>query len=186
MSDIPLNNPAARAPKAKRQRSSLMQRRIDNFRANKRGHWSLWIFSVLFVLTLFAEFIANDKPLLIYYDGSLYFPIFQTYPETDFGGVLPTATDYSDPYVKAKIEEKGFVLEPLIPYGFNTVAWNSTEPAPAAPNAEHWLGTDDQARDVVARLIYGFRISILFGLPSPRWPPSSASPSVRPRATSAA
>ena len=145
------------------RRSPMMQRRLDNFRANKRGYWSLWIFVLLFAISLFAEFIANDKPMLIYYDGSPYFPVFQTYPETDFGGSLPTATDYSDPTVQRLIEEKGFILEPLIPYGFNSVAWNSTEPAPAPPGAEHWLGTDDQARDVLARLIYGCRISILFG-----------------------
>ncbi len=161
MSSIPIDS--APAASEKRQRSPLMQRRLDNFRANRRGYWSLRIFAVLFVLTLFAEFIANDKPLLIYFDGGFYFPIFQTYPETDFGGTLPTAADYTDPYVQNLIDEDGFILMPLIPYGFNTVAWNSTEPAPAPPSAEHWLGTDDQARDVVARLIYGFRISVLFG-----------------------
>ncbi len=154
MSDIALDN--STAERAKRKRSPLMQRRIDNFRGNKRGYWSLWIFSVLFIVTLFAEFIANDEPLLIYYDGGVYLPIVETYPETDFGGSLPTATDYSDPHVKALIDENGFILEPLIPYSFNSVAWNSTEPAPAPPDAEHWLGTDDQARDVLARLIYGF------------------------------
>ncbi len=163
MSGVAVDRSAVAAAADKPGRSPLMQRRIENFRANRRGYWSLWIFAVLFVVTLFAEFIANEKPLLIYYDGGLYFPIFETYPETDFGGTLPTATDYSDPYVKALIDEKGFILEPLIPYGFDSVAWNSTEPAPAPPSADHWLGTDDQARDVVARLIYGFRISVLFG-----------------------
>ncbi|GAB5470122.1 MAG: ABC transporter permease [Rhodospirillales bacterium] len=163
MSALPLEAGAAPPAKRRRLRSPLLQRRLENFRANRRGYWSLWIFAFLFVFTLGAEFVANDKPLLIYYDGGLYFPIFQTYPETTFGGSFQTAADYTDPAVRKLIDAKGFMLQPLIPYGFNTVAWNSSEPAPAAPSAEHWLGTDDQARDVVARLIYGFRISVLFG-----------------------
>jgi len=141
----------------------LTRRRIDNFKANRRGFWSLWIFLALFVVSLFAEFIANDKPILIYYDGGFYMPIFKAYPETTFGGTFETEADYSDPAVRALIDDKGWMLMPPIPYGYRSVAWNLAVPAPSPPNAEHWLGTDDQARDVVARTIYGFRISVLFG-----------------------
>jgi microcin C transport system permease protein len=141
----------------------LNRRRIDNFKANRRGFWSLWIFLALFVVSLFAEFIANDKPILVYYDGGFYMPIFKAYPETTFGGTFETEADYSDPAVRALIDAKGWMVMPLIPYGYRSVAWNLAVPAPSPPDAEHWLGTDDQARDVVARTIYGFRISVLFG-----------------------
>jgi microcin C transport system permease protein len=141
----------------------LTRRRIDNFKANRRGFWSLWIFLALFVVSLFAEFIANDKPFLVYYDGGFYMPIFKAYPETTFGGIFETEADYSDPAVRALIDDKGWMLMPLVPYGYRSVAWNLSVPAPSPPDAEHWLGTDDQARDVVARTIYGFRISVLFG-----------------------
>ncbi len=142
----------------------LTRRRIANFKANRRGYWSLWVFLALFVLSLFAEFLANDKPMLVCYDGAPYTPIFHSYPETQFGGEFPTEADYRDPYVREKIAEKGWMVWPLIPYSYATVAWDLPEPAPSAPNAEHWLGTDDQARDVLAGLIYGFRISVIFGL----------------------
>ncbi len=141
----------------------LTRRRLQNFRANKRGWWSLWIFAALFVITLFAEFVANDKPILVYYDGGFYSPIFTMHPETTFGGEFPTEADYRDPYVADLINDRGWMLWPLIPYDHQTVAWDLPEPAPSPPDAEHWLGTDDQARDVTARLIYGFRISVLFG-----------------------
>ena len=140
-----------------------MRRRLANFRANRRGFWSLWIFLALFVVSLFAEFIANDRPFLVWYDGSLYAPIFKSYPETTFGGFLPTETDYSDPAVEALIAAKGWMLRPLIAYDYRTVAWDLPLPAPSPPDRQHWLGTDDQARDVVARALYGFRISVLFG-----------------------
>jgi microcin C transport system permease protein len=141
----------------------LTRRRIESFKANRRGFWSLWIFLALFVFALFAEVVANDRPLAVWYDGGLYTPIFERYPETTFGGVLPTEADYTDPAVQALIGEKGWVLWPLIPYDHQTVAWDLPEPAPSPPSAEHWLGTDDQARDLVARIVYGFRISVLFG-----------------------
>ena len=134
------------------------------FHANKRGFWSLWIFLLFFIITLFAEFIANDKPLLIKYDSKFYFPICVEYPETEFGGFLPTETEYRDPEVKELIHEKGWILWPLIPYSYDTINYNLPVPAPAPPSTQNWLGTDDQGRDVVARLIYGFRISVLFGL----------------------
>jgi ABC-type microcin C transport system duplicated ATPase subunit YejF/ABC-type microcin C transport system permease subunit YejE len=145
------------------QLSPINRRRLENFRANKRGFWSLWIFLVLFVMTLFAEFVANDKPFLVYYEGSFYTPIFRTYAETTFGGEFPTEADYRDPYLIEKIRENGWMLWPIVRYNHRTVAWDLPVPAPSPPDAEHWLGTDDQARDVVARLIYGFRISVLFG-----------------------
>lgn len=144
--------------------SPLTRRRLRNFRANRRGFWSLWIFLALFVVSLFAEFIANDKPLLISYDGALYFPILETYPETTFGGIFETEADYRDPFVAELIQEKGWMIWPLIPYSYDTIILDLPGPAPSPPSAENWLGTDDQARDVLARVIYGFRISVLFGL----------------------
>jgi microcin C transport system permease protein len=139
-------------------------RRLANFRANKRGLWSLRIFLVLFGISLLAEVIANDKPLLIRYDGAFYYPILQAYPETTFGGFFPTEADYTDREVQELIAERGWMVWPLIPYSYRTVIRDLPGPAPAPPSARNWLGTDDQARDVVARVIYGFRISVLFGL----------------------
>ncbi|MFQ6016684.1 MAG: ABC transporter permease [Kiloniellaceae bacterium] len=142
----------------------LMARRLANFRANTRGFWSLWIFLGLFFISLFAEFIANDKPILVLYDGGLYTPIFEAYAETEFGGEFELEADYTDPVVQDLIDAKGWMLWPLIPYSYDTQLTDLPAPSPAPPSARHWLGTDDQARDVVARLIYGFRISVLFGL----------------------
>jgi len=135
-----------------------------NFRSNRRGFWSLWIFLGLFTITLFAEFVANDKPLLVRYDSKFYFPIFCEYPETVFGGFLPTEADYRDPEVAELIRAKGWMVFPIVPYSYDTINYNLPVPAPAPPSRDNWLGTDDQGRDVVARLIYGFRISVLFGL----------------------
>ncbi len=140
------------------------QRRIRTFRANRRGYWSLWLFSALFVVTLFAEFLANDKPLLIRYRDAFYVPIFNTYPETTFGGFLETEADYADPEVQELIEADGWIVWPLIPFSYDTICYGLPTPSPSPPTLRNWLGTDDQARDVVARLIYGFRISVLFGL----------------------
>lgn len=144
--------------------SPINQRRWESFKANRRGLWSLRIFLVMFLVTLCAEFIANDKPLLLRYDGSLYAPVFFSYPETAFGGDFETEADYRDPYVKKLIEDKGWILWPPIKYSYNTINLDLTVSAPAPPSGENWLGTDDQGRDVLARLIYGFRISVLFGL----------------------
>lgn len=167
--------------------SPLNRRRWQNFRNHKRGYWSLWIFGVLFFVTLFAEFIANDRPLLVRYQGDFLFPIFVDYPEERFGGFLPV-TDYRDPFIQEEIEANGWMIWPPIRYSYRTVNNEVPTPAPSPPSwmltAEercsaypggvadpactpwnwNWLGTDDQARDVVARLIYGFRISVLFGL----------------------
>jgi microcin C transport system permease protein len=142
--------------------SALNQRRVDNFRRNRRGYWSLWIFLCLFFVTLGAEFIANDKPLLVRYDGEHYFPIFKVYPETAFGGEFETEADYTDPFVQDLINDKGRLVWPLVRYSYDTIDFAASPPS--APSAQHWLGTDDQGRDVLARVIYGFRISVLFGL----------------------
>ena len=142
----------------------LNRRRIENFKANKRGYWSFWIFIGIFVLSLFAELIANDKPLLIYFGGAFYSPVVTVYPETAFGGDFETEADYSDPYLIELIEKSGWMIKPIIPYSFDTHVTNLPGPAPFEPTAQNWLGTDDQARDVLARMIYGFRISVLFGL----------------------
>ena len=142
----------------------LTRRRLANFRANRRGFWSLWIFLLLFVVSLGAEFIANDRPLLIRYDGGFYFPVFTNYPETTFGGEFPTEADYRDPYVQKRVSQHGWMVWPLIPFSYSTVNYDLPVPAPSPPDAVDWLGTDDQGRDVLARLIYGFRISVLFGL----------------------
>jgi microcin C transport system permease protein len=144
--------------------SPLTRRRLHNFRANRRGYWSLWIFLALFAVSLLAEVIANDRPLVIRYDGALYFPVLKAYPETTFGGAFPTETVYRDRAVIALIQEKGWLIWPPIPFRHDTINYDLPVPAPAPPSAVNWLGTDDQGRDLVARLIYGFRISVLFGL----------------------
>ena len=170
--------------------SPLNQRRWRNFRANGRALWSLRIFLVLFGISLCAEFLANEKPIAVSYKGELYFPVYRFYPETAFGGDFNTEAVYSDPGVQCLIRtggleacwddpaaveadaadgevggtevEPGWILWPPIPYSYQTV--NNVGPAPSAPDAQHWLGTDDTARDVLARIIYGFRLSVLFAL----------------------
>jgi len=144
--------------------SPLTQRRIALFRANRRGFWSLWIFLLIFLLTLFAELIANDKPILLRYDGAFYSPALIIYSEKTFGGDFDTEAVYRDPHVSALIKEKGWILWAPIRYSYSTINYDSPTPAPSPPNTVNWLGTDDQGRDVLARLIYGFRISVLFGL----------------------
>jgi microcin C transport system permease protein len=142
----------------------LTQRRLQQFRANHRGYWSLWLFLLLFGLSLGAEFIANDRPLLIHYRDSFYYPVFKDYAETDFGGVFPSEANYRDPYLAQLINEHGWMLWPPIRFRYDTVNYQLPVPAPAPPSSDNWLGTDDQGRDVMARLIYGLRISVLFGL----------------------
>jgi microcin C transport system permease protein len=140
------------------------RRRLENFKANRRGYWSLWIFLFFFFLTLPAEFVANEKPLVIRYGGSWYFPVVSSYPETVFGGDFATEANYRDPQVQELILRKGWILWPPLRYSYQTINYSLPVPAPAPPSGENWLGTDDQGRDVVARLVYGFRISVLFGL----------------------
>ena len=144
--------------------SPLTRRRWRNFRANRRGYVSLWIFLALFALSLCAELLANEKPLLISYNGGTYVPVLVSYPETTFGGDFPTEADYTDPFVQELIAEKGWILWPPVRFSYDTIIRDLGRPAPAPPSARNWLGTDDQARDVLARVIYGFRISVTFGL----------------------
>jgi microcin C transport system permease protein len=176
-----------RQGRRRRWLSPLNQRRWQNFKANRRGYWSLWIFLVLFVLSLFSEFIANDRPLIVSYRGEILFPVVVDYPEEKFGGFL-AVTDYRDPVIQQEIEANGWMIWPPIRYSYRTVNNEIPEAAPARPSWLYdrqtrcqqyfqgvddpnctlgnwnWLGTDDQARDVLARVIYGFRISVLFGL----------------------
>ena len=168
--------------------SPITRRRWQNFKANRRGYISFWAFMILFLVSLFAEFIANDKPLFIRYDGKSYFPVLFTYSETTFGGDFETAAEYRDPYLQSLITEKGgTIVWPPIRYAHNTHNLDLPTPTPSKPTwllteqqcrevverkklsgcrdlEYNWLGTDDQGRDVVARLIYGFRLSVLFGL----------------------
>ncbi|MBC6442950.1 MAG: ABC transporter permease [Rhodobacteraceae bacterium] len=173
-------------------KSPIAKRRRENFKANRRAYWSAWIFGVLFLVCLFAEFIANEKPLVVNYRGAIYAPAFRFYPEVTFGGDFATEAKYTDPAVQCLIVtggaaacfdapdafmaearthgtaegeavEAGWMLWPPIPYSFNTINYN-VETAPGPPDADHWLGTDDQTRDVLARIIYGFRISTVFAM----------------------
>jgi len=144
--------------------SQLNQRRLETFKRNRRGYVSFCFFSVIFILSLGAEFIANDKPILVQYDGKMHFPIFKVYPETYFGGDFEVEADYTDEFVQELIEEKGSIIWPPIRFSYDTVDFNLGGSAPTPPERRHLLGTDDQGRDVAARVIYGFRISVLFGL----------------------
>jgi microcin C transport system permease protein len=190
--NVPETNAAAQVmevpPRGRFALSPINRRRWQNFKANRRGYWSFWIFLVLFFVSLFAEFIANDKPFMIRVDGKFYFPALVTYAETDFGGEFETAADYRDPYLQKLIGEKGGTMYwPPIRYSYSTHNLDLPTPAPSKPTwllteeqcqpvverkglkscrdlEYNWLGTDDQGRDVVARLIYGFRLSVLFGL----------------------
>ena len=142
----------------------LNARRLAQFKANRRGYVSFWLFLALFFLSLAAELVANDKPLLVSFEGQLYVPVFGAYAETEFGGEFETETDYRDPYFAELLEGKGWAIWPPIRFSYDTVNFDLEAPAPAPPSRDNLLGTDDQARDVAARIIYGFRISVLFGL----------------------
>ncbi|NVK39697.1 MAG: ABC transporter permease [Oceanospirillaceae bacterium] len=144
----------------------INRRRLENFRANRRGYWSLWLFLALFLASLFAELIANDRPLLVEYQGEYFWPVFEDYSETRFGGEFETLADYKDPYIQELIERDGhgWILWPPIRYSYDTINYDLSVPAPSPPTTENWLGTDDQGRDVMARVIYGFRISVLFAI----------------------
>ncbi|AZD80360.1 ABC transporter permease [Pseudomonas chlororaphis] len=145
--------------------SPIGLRRWQRFKSHRRGWWSLWLFVALFALTLGGELIANDKPLLVAYQGHWYFPAFKRYTEQQFGGELPFQPDYRSASVRQLIEgQGGWLLFAPIPFAFDTVNYDLTEPAPSPPSAQNWLGTDDQARDVLARVIFGTRVSLLFAL----------------------
>jgi peptide/nickel transport system permease protein/microcin C transport system permease protein len=145
--------------------SPIGQRRWARFKAHRRGWWSLWLFLALFGLSLGGELVANDKPLLVTYQGDWYFPAFKRYTEQDFGGELPFQPDYRSAQVRQLIEgQGGRMWFAPIPFAFDTVNYELTEPAPSPPSGDNWLGTDDQARDVLARVIFGTRVSLLFAL----------------------
>ncbi|MFM2661654.1 ABC transporter permease [Vibrio sp. 070316B] len=141
----------------------LAEARWLRFKANKRGFISLWIFTILFGLSLFAEIIANDKPLLVSYDNQWFVPVINEYAETEFGGEFETEADYKDPYVIDLIEENGYIVWPIIPFSYDTINFDIAGAVPSEPDSVNWLGSDDKGRDVLARIIYGFRISVLFG-----------------------
>ncbi|MFS1492166.1 ABC transporter permease [Vibrio splendidus] len=141
----------------------LAEARWLRFKANKRGFISLWIFTILFGLSLFAEIIANDKPLLVSYDNQWFVPVINEYAETEFGGEFETEADYKDPYVIELIEDSGYIVWPFIPFSYDTINFDISGAVPSEPDSVNWLGTDDKGRDVLARIIYGFRISVLFG-----------------------
>ncbi|MCZ7561787.1 MAG: ABC transporter permease [Burkholderiaceae bacterium] len=135
------------------------------FRANRRGYWSLWIFALVFGLSLAAELLSNDRPIVARYEGQLYWPLWRQYPETTFGGDFRTATDYLDPFIRKRLSQDGnWALYPPNPYRFDTINYFAPSPNPAPPSPQNLLGTDDQGRDVLARLLYGLRISVLFGM----------------------
>ncbi|GHA87146.1 ABC transporter permease [Modicisalibacter luteus] len=144
--------------------SPITRRRIAVFRGNRRARWSLWLFVLFFAISLGAELIANDKPILLQYQDRWYTPLFVDYPETEFGGFLPTKADYRDEFVYDEIAANGWMLWPPIPFSYDTLDRNLSHPAPSPPTWRHWLGTDDQGRDVLARVIYGFRLSVIFAL----------------------
>ena len=142
----------------------VWQARIHRFRRNRLGFVSLIMFSLIFLACMGANLIANDKPMLVNYQNHWYFPIVKSYPETTFGGVFETETNYQDPVVKDLINQHGYMIEPVIPFADQTPSVSRDVPFPAPPNSENWLGTDDQGRDVLARVLYGLRVSLLFGL----------------------
>lgn len=142
----------------------VTRRRLAAFRAHRRGYWSLVIFTALFLVCAFAEFIANDRPLLVRFQGQFYAPVLRDYSEDAFGAdLLPTEADFTDPHLQEVIAAGGWMLWPPLRFRHDTILKNLPVPAPAPPSWAHPLGTDDQARDVLARVIYGFRISVLFG-----------------------
>jgi microcin C transport system permease protein len=144
--------------------SELNKRRLANFKLNKRGYYSFSIFLILFSLSLLAEFIANDKPVLVSYKNSYYYPIFKSYPETMFGGSFDTEADYRDPLILENIKKDGWIKWPLIEFSYETINFARAESHPAPPSSQNLLGTDDRGRDVLARVIYGFRLCVLFGI----------------------
>lgn len=143
---------------------SINQLRLKRFKQNRRGYISLWIFVILFIISLSAELLINNKPILVEYQGQYYFPIVHNYPETTFGGEFSTATNYLDPIVSQHIEQDGFMLWPPFRYSYNTLVYNTTSTFPTPPSSEHWLGTTDAGFDVLANIVYGFRISMLFAI----------------------
>lgn len=143
--------------------SPINQARWARFKSNRRGYWSLWIFLAMFLVSLFAELIANDKPLLVRYQDSFYAPFLIDYPETVFGGQFATTADYRDPYIARRLAENGWAVWPPLHYHYGTINYATEVSFPSPPSAQNWLGTDSQGKDVMAQVLYGFRISLLFG-----------------------
>jgi microcin C transport system permease protein len=156
MSDVQTTSPSWLSP--------LNRRRIANFKANGRGYGSFRILLALLVISLFAEFIANDRPIVLSFQNELYYPVLFDYPETTFGGDFETPADYRDAYLVNLLEQDGWMIWPPIRFSYDTINFNLSVPAPSPPTSENWLGTDGQGRDVLARVFYGFRLSLLFGL----------------------
>lgn len=144
--------------------SPIMQARLQRFKQNRLGFYCLIVFVAIFGLSLVAELVANDRPILLKYDQSYYFPVFKDYPETEFGGVFETTADYKDPVVQQLIDDKGWAIWPIIPFSYDTPNYALEVPMPSPPSQQNWLGTDDQGRDVLARILYGLRVSLIFGL----------------------
>ena len=142
----------------------INQRRWANFKSNKRGYFSVRIFALLFVISLFAEFIANDKPIILSLNGEIFLPVWFSYAEVELGGVMETEANYLDPFVLALIDKNGWAIWPPVRYSFETIDWNLEPPFPHPPGREHWLGTDGRNADVFAKLLYAFRLSIVFGI----------------------
>ncbi len=140
----------------------ILAEKVHIFCKNRRAFWSLILFSILFLLSLFSKLIANDKPLIIKYNNQILFPAFKTYTDAYFGGDFPTAVDYNDKLIKTNIARNGWMIMPPIPYSFNTVDYYLNTATPSAPDKQHWLGTDEEGRDIVARLLYGIRLSVVF------------------------
>lgn len=140
----------------------IHKEQIENFKRNKRALISFYIFLFLFIISLLSELLANDKPLLLKYKNNFYFPVFNTYTDQEFGGDFPTPADYKDPFIINNIQENGWLIMPIIPFSFNTVDYDINVPTPSAPDSKHWLGTDDEGRDILARILYGFRLSVIF------------------------
>lgn len=142
--------------------NSVVKNKINVFKSNKRAFTAFILFVFIFIISLFSEIIANDKPLLVRYKGEFYFPIFAEYTDKFFGGDFPTPADYKDPLIVSNIEHNGWMIKPLIEFSYNTVDYENDNPAPSKPDKIHWLGTDDEGRDVIARILYGIRLSVIF------------------------
>ncbi len=146
----------------KQQSNSIIFRRLNAFKRNKRAVVSLVLFSIIFLISLIAEILANDKPLLIKYKGEFYFPIVKSYSDKMFGGDFPTEADYKDSYIRQNINKHGYMIFPPLPYSYNSIDYTLERPTPSSPDSKHWLGTDDEGRDILSRIIYGIRLSVIF------------------------
>lgn len=146
------------------EKAEILLMSLDKYIKNKRSKFALIFLMCLMLLSLFAEFIANDKPIILKYQGEYYFPIFKVYTDARFGGDFPTEANYKDEFIKDNINEDGFMIMPLIEFSYNTVDFELNEPFPASPSSRHWLGTDEEGRDIVARLLYGIRLSMVFAV----------------------